>query len=1162
MSDRLTNRTALSPPLSLTYTDELAEVNSLQNLFDDVMTDTNTTIGLRMTCKSNSKLRNPLVNVIGSLEGIELAKERILAIFENIKMRVVLKMDVSYKDHSHIIGRGGFSIQRVMDETGSHCHFPDSNRISEVKKSNVVLLCGSPTGVEQARCQIRNLLPLVIHFKIPVEYLKIEYLKRGTSSKLVESYSKHLRPITQAYNVHISIRNSHDIDEAYAAIFDSSNASEYIAVSVRGANSDLVKLKESLNVLISRLTNFNTNLDIDYVLTIEITEIYHQVVMGNNFYNIKGIMQQTGCRISFPEIEANQRAYDFDNLNEIPVNKSTVIIKGKSFEAVHTAWKELIGFLPLVLTFDVPHDHPLDTGLINQLKKQYKVAIFPRHKEKFNTVTIRGIEKNSRVLFEVRKQLLKLDDAEIPICCNQHAASILESKFFGHCIDENGNSTLARNENTTGILNSLVNQNGFHSPSANSGLNLLNGNSASNILNTKMMHSIDSNNNLPNLNDKASFINQLNLSSSERLPHNIDPVLFQRMFQGRLLQFQLNQLNQRTTTGNKQQSIPQQSFNNSMFNNNQLTALNLTNANLNDEEVHKLFRQQQGLIDPSLRNTQSVSDIQSLHTNHQIFQNDSLHHALKKEHLTSSCSSPSLHAMVQNNSSLLNQNSHNFSMNTSNLNSTGNNTSSSNATASTANNSFNSNGLTSSPPANCNSSFSSLVNNQQSPIQSTAKNINWLDQRRQLPYDECRLLALKKTFEKPDSNEVRIPSAVWSGLGFSKSMSHDTLRSNRLNEWNGSMFNTPSGLNGDNGNTAGCLGLDDIQKQTNTMNKMNQLVSTDATDFAWPEIVNQNSIASKQRALIKQESEICSSTHPYSSSYLNSLMNGENQGHLANFSTGQYLSNNNDRAAPNGNQHQLDTFIDVNKIDLSTVLLEFGLVKFVEIFKQYKIDFAQFLSLTEDDLIRLGIQYVGRRKVYSAIIEMRKLLQSNYVGNNFSKSTEDLKQQDELTAAINKQLKSFSASIEQEHDESPTSAKVLNDNLTKKFGIFGDYDLSNINDFENDPTTSSRSVDAIGNAFDSMKLGECNEISKQYSMNDQITNLSEITSTNENFDLNLNVNGDVLDDQSSKSANYSTNEDKTNVNAENVDEDYEKNRVSNSQDLVNHAGSVEEVAQA
>jgi len=1128
---------------------ELAEVNSLENLFDDIMTETNTTISLRMTCKSNSKLRNPLVSVVGSLEGIELAKERILAIFENIKMRVVLKMDVSYKDHSHIIGRGGFSIQRVMDDTGSHVHFPDSNRISDVKKSNVVLICGSPTGVEQARCKIRNLLPLVVHFKIPVDYLKMEHLKRGTSSKLVESYAKHLRPITQAYNVHISIRNSHDIDEGYAAIFDSSNTCDYIAVSVRGANNDLGKLHDSLQVLVSRLTDFNTTLDIDYVLTIEITEFYHQLVMGTNFFNIKSIMQSTGCIINFPEIETNQRPYDFDNLNEIPVNRSTVIIKGKSFKAIHTAWRELIGYLPLVLTMDVAHDQPLDTALINQLKKQFKVAIFLKHKEKFNTVIIRGMEKNSRALFEVRKQLLKLEDAEIPICCDYHAA------VFGQCMDENGNSALTINENS--YLGSLMSPTSFHNSTSINSLNLMNGNSAANILNAKMMQ-IDSNN---NLNDKNNFFNQLSSSTEPHMPCNIDNAVFQRMFQERLLQ--LNQVNQFRSKPSLQQPF------NSMYNN----SSPLVNANLNDE-VHKLFRQQHGLIDSSLRNTHSVSDIASLQTNHSIFHNDGLHHAIKKEHLTSSCSSPSLNAIIQNssNTSLINHNSSNFSMNTSNLNSTGNNTHSSTATASTANNSFNSNGLNSSPPTNSNSSFGSLMNNQ-SPMQSAvAKNLNWLDQRRPLLYDECKLLALKKTYEKPDSNEMRIPSSVWSSLGFSKSMSQDTLRSNRLTEWN-PLFNSSS--NGMNGNNAGGLCLEDIQKHS--INKMN-LGTTDSNDFPWPDMMHPS--GNKQRALIKQESEICSSTHPYSSSYLSNLMNSDRQHQFANFAPGQqYLPNNSssDHQPAMNRNNQLQTFIDVNKIDLSTVLCEYQLGKYVEVFKQYKIDFAQFLSLTEDDLANFGIQYVGRKKVYTAIIELRTALQSDVVGNNFAKITE--KCDDDLSTVMNKEIKSFSPSMDFQADRSPTSTtKDINDNMIKKFNLFDDMSNGFSNDTKtDDQTVSSGSVEDICNLFDPVGIG------KAYSMNDQMMSSSANEIKNGKFD----IHGDALDADSTKSPNRSlgiptasevicsttsttqtaistitkTKETENTKETDSLDSDENANHLSSSQsaELINHGGSLQEI---
>jgi len=1113
---------------------ELAGKDTLDILLDNVMNETNTMINLRMTCKSNSKLRNPVVHLMGDVEGIAAAKDRILSIFENIKVRVTLKIDVSYKDHSHIIGRGGFSIQRVMDDTGSHIHFPDSNRISEVKKSNVVLVCGSPQGVEQARCKIRNLLPLVIHFKIPVEYLNIDCLKRSPSAKLVETYSKYLRPITSQYNVHISIRNSSDIDEAYAAIFDSSsNTSEYVAVSVRGANNDLDKLKESLNVLIERLTDSRTNLDIDYVLTIEITEYYHQFVMGNNFLNIKNIMLQTGCRINFPEIESSPRPFDFDNLNEIPVNKSTVIIKGKSFDKVHTAWKELIGYLPLILTFEVPHDHTIDTTLINQLKKQYKVAIFLKHREKFNTVIIRGMEKNSRALFEVRKQLLNLDDVEpIPICCLQHNPHLaaMGSKFCG--IDENGNNTLGRNEHA--LLNSLMNQDVFSSGgngNRSANLNSLMNSNAMNYLNTSKMMHLDSNNN--NQNDKnLMFNNQV---------HNADPTAFKRLFQERLLQLQATQqLNQRVNQFSSQ--FNNGNSNNGMFNN---------NSNLNDEYSKML----------SLRNTHSVSDIHSLQTNHSVFFNDNLHHnMIKKENLTTSCSSPSLNAMIQqhNNASspgLLanlnnNNNNNSFSMNTSNLNSTGNHTSPSSATASTANNSFNnSSGLTSSPPTNCsNSSFNnSLIHNQQqqSPILSNVKNINWLDQRRQLPYDEFKLLALKRTYEEPDLREVRVPSAVWSGLGFSKSMSHDTLRSNQLNEWNGSIFNSPSsGLNANNNNsnnTVSGLSLDDIQKHSSSMNKMNLASNTDTNDYAWPNMSSNGGV--KHRALIKQESEICSSTHPYSSSYLNSLINGgceHNQQQYTNFNTGQYLPKNDQLNNNKGDLHS-DHFIDVNEIDLSIVLLEHDLAKYVDVFKQFNINFTRFLELTDDDLAKLGIQYNGRRKLYTVIIEMRKLLQSNSFGNNYTKSNEDLKKNDNdlLTCAISDQIDAFSL---RHNNNNTTNTKDLNDNLTKKFAIFDDH--TPIND---EDSKTNRSIDTMSSAFDSIKLGNC-ERNKQQQHYDEISS-NELTSTNE-VDLDLNVIGDALNECSKT----------TTIDCATSDENKTDQQVTNS-DQVNH-GSVEEVAQA
>lgn len=66
-----------------------------------------------------------------------------------------MKIDVSYTDHSHIIGKGGLSIKRVMEETRCHVHFPDSNRSNEMEKSNQVSIAGDIDGVERARNRVR-----------------------------------------------------------------------------------------------------------------------------------------------------------------------------------------------------------------------------------------------------------------------------------------------------------------------------------------------------------------------------------------------------------------------------------------------------------------------------------------------------------------------------------------------------------------------------------------------------------------------------------------------------------------------------------------------------------------------------------------------------------------------------------------------------------------------------------------------------------------------------------------------------------------------------------------------------------------------------------------------------------------------------------------------
>ena len=81
-----------------------------------------------------------------------------------------MKLDVSYTDHSHIIGKGGLTIKKVMEDTNCHIHFPDSNRSNHQEKSNQVSIAGDMEGVEKARARVRVSILFVFTFKISFRF--------------------------------------------------------------------------------------------------------------------------------------------------------------------------------------------------------------------------------------------------------------------------------------------------------------------------------------------------------------------------------------------------------------------------------------------------------------------------------------------------------------------------------------------------------------------------------------------------------------------------------------------------------------------------------------------------------------------------------------------------------------------------------------------------------------------------------------------------------------------------------------------------------------------------------------------------------------------------------------------------------------------------------
>ncbi|TWW78260.1 Protein bicaudal C -like protein 1-B [Takifugu flavidus] len=106
---------------------------------EEIMDETQTQIAWPSKLKIGAKSKkDPHIKVCGKRENVRDAKNRIMSVLDTKSNRVTLKMDVSHTEHSHVIGKGGNNIKRVMEETGCHIHFPDSNRNNQAEKSNQV----------------------------------------------------------------------------------------------------------------------------------------------------------------------------------------------------------------------------------------------------------------------------------------------------------------------------------------------------------------------------------------------------------------------------------------------------------------------------------------------------------------------------------------------------------------------------------------------------------------------------------------------------------------------------------------------------------------------------------------------------------------------------------------------------------------------------------------------------------------------------------------------------------------------------------------------------------------------------------------------------------------------------------------------------------------
>ncbi|XP_075980528.1 protein bicaudal C [Anticarsia gemmatalis] len=385
--------------------ENLEESQTAQAFFHRVMTETNTLINwpARLKIGARSK-KDPHVRVAGRPDDVKLAREKIIQLLDTRNNRVTMKIDVSYTDHSHIIGKGGLTIKRVMEETGCHIHFPDSNRTSTVEKSNQVSIAGDMERVERARARVRALTPLVFCFELPIV---------PTSQPLPDITSPYVQKVQEQYNVQVMLRNR---PKLHANL-----------LVVKGVQWEVQSTMEATNLLMNYMCGPLAS-QTQVQMSLEISPMHHSVVVGRAAEQLKVIMKGTNTQIMFP---------DADDPNIPVIKKSCVTITG-NIKDVYAARQQLVGSLPLVVIFDVSDEScRVDGDAATKLMHKYNVYINVRRKPKqgITSVVIKGIERCAGDIYEARRELLgdkePVITAEIPESYNIPAISANNMPNFG-----------------------------------------------------------------------------------------------------------------------------------------------------------------------------------------------------------------------------------------------------------------------------------------------------------------------------------------------------------------------------------------------------------------------------------------------------------------------------------------------------------------------------------------------------------------------------------------------------------------------------------------------------------------------------------------------------------------------------------------------------------
>lgn len=304
--------------------------------------------------------KDPYVKIYGYPEEVKLAQKIISRDLKIKKDRIILKMEISHYDHSHIIGRGGRNTQMIMAETRCHIHFPDSNKNIKLEKNDQVSIAGCYEQVEMAREKLRFITPVTINIEfIPPVNLKI-------------------------FNDIMKYLNNNDVIIQYK-----SNQTNYVSnCFVKGTYQYEQKMLHVITSIKDMLSEYEISLFMKYETKFDLRA---------SLLNDPTIKSEVALISQACKVKITSYTYPCSGLR----------IEGEP-RALFIARKMIIGLYPLIITFDKGNNCP---NLNYQtLEKKYNINIYERKKyvgdTNVTTIIIKGMENRLPNIYLIREIIL------------------------------------------------------------------------------------------------------------------------------------------------------------------------------------------------------------------------------------------------------------------------------------------------------------------------------------------------------------------------------------------------------------------------------------------------------------------------------------------------------------------------------------------------------------------------------------------------------------------------------------------------------------------------------------------------------------------------------------------------------------------------------------